>query len=296
MLIAGGSGAIGQSIEKEFKKAGYHVYILTRKPNKNPHAIFWSPKEKILEWDQEHPIDVLINLCGAGIAEKRWSKSRKTALESSRIEVTEFLYSWMKQHHIPIGRYIGASGVTAFPFNTYKKYDEEDTIEGGYIQNLVKKWESAHDDFKGICPVSIVRIAPTIKKESGLIVKMEGVIKKGFGSYLGKGTQLTQWVHHEDLARIFLHINQNNLNGIYHGSAGNCTNIDLTDALAEQLGKKIWLPKTPGFLIKLMFGEMSDIMLGSLEVASDKIKSSGFEFKYPKLPMAVKEIYTEADT
>lgn len=296
VLIAGGSGAIGQSIQKEFKKAGYRVFILTRKSNQNPNAILWSPKDEILEWNQEQNIDVLINLCGAGIAEKRWTKARKTELESSRIDVTSFLYSWMKAHRVSVGRYIGASGVTAFPFDTNKKYNENDEIKGGYIQHLVEKWESAHSNFNEICPVSIVRIAPTIKKESGLIVKMEKVIKKGFGSYLGTGKQLTQWIHHEDLARIFLHVNENSLNGIYHGSAGNCTNMELTDILAQQLDKKIWLPKTPSFLIKLMFGEMSDIMLGSLEVTSDKIKSSGFEFNYPSLPAAVLEIYAESNT
>lgn len=290
VLIAGGSGAIGQSIAQVYSERGFDVFILTRKKSDDVKNVYWNPVTSELNWENGK-IDVLINLCGAGIAEKRWSDSRKAILESSRIDVTEFLFDWMNNNGISIRRYIGASGVTAFPFDKGKEYSESDDISGGYIQSLVKNWEQAHSLFKSITSVSIVRVAPTVKLESGLIVKMQSIIKKGIGSYLGKGSQLTQWIHHIDLARIFFHLSDSGLDGIHHGSAGNCTNKELTDTIALHLGKKIWLPKTPAFLIRMMFGEMSDIMLGSLSVTSNKISQSGFEFKYPQLNDAIAEIY-----
>jgi uncharacterized protein (TIGR01777 family) len=253
--------------------------------------VYWNPKECICEWPPSSKIDVLINLCGAGIADKRWTASRKIELEDSRILVTNFLFKWCQENRVHIDRYIGASGITAFPLDTKKVYQESDVIEGGYLQGLVKKWEEAHNQFASITSVSIVRIAPVIKSDSGLILKMSGIIKKGIGSYLGKGSQQSPWIHYSDLERIFFHVYEYHMDGIVHGSAGNCTNKELTDGIAKRLGKRIWLPKTPSFVMKIMFGELADIMLGSLEVSSDKLIQSGFQFKIKNLSKALEEIH-----
>ena len=290
LLLAGGNGVLGSGIKDFFESNGFKVYILSRKKSKLATTVLWNPNEEICHWDPALRIDVLINLCGASIADKRWTKNRKIELEDSRIQVANFLFKWCQENQVHIDRYIGASGITAFPFNTAHSYNESDPVEGGYLQALVKKWESAHNQFSSIASVSIVRIAPVVKFDSGLVLKMSGIIQKGMGSYLGKGSQMSPWIHHIDLERIFLHVFEINIDGIVHGSAGNCSNKDLTDGIATVLKKKIWLPKVPSFVLKLMFGELADIMLDSLEVSSDKLKESNFTFLYTDINDALRNM------
>jgi uncharacterized protein (TIGR01777 family) len=290
VLIAGGSGLIGSGIKQLFESNGFEVFILSRSTVKDASIIKWNPTEERCDWNPSIKIDLLINLCGAGIADKRWTSSRKKELEDSRIQVTNFLFNWCQKNQVNIGRYIGASGVTAFPFDQDRIYDEHDTIEGGYLQELVGDWEKSHNQFQSITSASIVRIAPVIKANSGLIKKMSGIIKKGMGSYLGKGSQMSPWIHQTDLVHIFHHVDEHSIDGIVHGSAGNCTNKELTDGIAAVLKKKIWLPKVPSFILKLMFGELAEIMLGSLEVSSDKLKNTNFSYLYNDINEALRNM------
>jgi uncharacterized protein len=118
-------------------------------------------------------------------------------------------------------------------------------------------------------------------------------IKLFVGSPLGNGKQWVPWIHWQDVIDMYLFaIEKEKLEGVYNMVAPNpVTNKQLTQAVAKQLHKPLWAPNTPAFLLKLIMGEMSTIVLGSTKVSAQKIIDAGFKFKYPEIAPALEQIY-----
>lgn len=289
ILVAGGTGLVGSTLVSLLKEKGHAVSVLSRNP-KGEGQFFWNPSEGKIDESILKEVQVLINLSGAGIADKRWSTARKEELHQSRIGTNTFLFQ--KAIEMPnLEHFITSSGINAYGFEDPEKcFVEEDFFGNDYISQLVKDWEESADLFQGVCKVAKIRTAVVLAKEGGALQKMLPTVKFGIGSHLGTGDQTMCWIHAEDLARLFMHVIDFQLEGAYNALAGTSSNLEFTKSLAEVLHKPFWFPAVPAFMMQLLFGEMSIILLKGLKASNEKIKSTGFEFLYTDVKVALKTV------
>ena len=286
-LIAGGTGLIGQQLRIALLNKGHNVFVLSRTDDKD--FITWNIKTKKIERKLLDKVEVIINLCGEGIVEKRWTKKRKQKLYDSRVETTKVLFSYRK--HMPnLKHYISASGITCYgnEFNPIG-YNEKDSFGDDYISFLVEEWESAADLFSNHLPTTKLRMGIVLSRKGGAIEKMIKPIRLGLGSVIASGNQIISWIHIDDLISLFIHVIENRLVGTFNAISENTSNREFMSELANSINRKIWLP-APAFFFRLIFGEMSTLLVNGVHVSNHKIKSTGFTFNYSTLNLALKDL------
>lgn len=287
-LISGGRGLIGKSLSKMLKIQGHKVYKLTRRPKRKGH-IYWDPEKQSIEGKHLHKIDVIINLAGANIGEKKWSDKRKVELINSRVNSIHFLKKCAV--NMPELKYfISASGINCYGYNNPQEMTEKDGFGDDFLSNLVKEWETASHSFKDICPVGILRIAMVVDKRGGALDKIMKTIKFGLGSPLGDGQQYVPWVHIKDLCRMFNHCIEHKKEGVFNAANGYLSNKQFMKIIAKKMKKPFFLPAVPRPILSLVLGEMSTMLTESLKVSNDKIKKTGFTFTHEDFDAAIAEV------
>jgi uncharacterized protein len=289
ILIAGGTGLIGRKLETTLSEKGHRVFILSRNPRKeNQHK--WNPGQNEIDFPFFDQINVLINLSGEGIADKRWSAKRKKELYDSRIGTNVFLHSLVGR--MPnLKQFISSSGINCYGYtNPEKVYQENDPFGKDYLSQLVKSWEESADLFVPKAKVAKIRTAVVLDKSGGALQKMSAAIKLGIGSPLGTGKQMMPWIHSEDLVDLFVHVIEHELQGAFNAVSHNHSNKDFMKAIAKTLGKPFFFPNVPSFAMKLLFGEMSSVLLDGLNASNDKIIKSGFNFRFKTLDAALQDL------
>ena len=288
VLIAGGTGLIGKALTELLKSSGHNVSILSRSSGSG--LITWDVKARKIYSDDLSEIEVVINLSGAGIADKNWTKSRKKELLDSRVETTKLLFD-NKERMPKLKQYISASGITCYGNALNENgYNESDPFGTDYISTLVRNWEEAADMFKDYVPTVKIRTGIVLSHQGGAIEKMIKPMRFGLGAPIASGKQIIPWIQIDDLTALFLHVMDSQVSGTYNAVTENSTNKDFTNALAKSIGKKNWLPSVPGFLLKLAFGEMATLLINGVHVSNDKIKKTGFVFKFPTLDLALENL------
>ena len=289
VLIAGGTGLIGSHLSRLLVQKGHEVKLLSRRPSEGP-IIHWDPALKELDSDLIQDTEIVVNLCGAGIADKRWSAKRKKELLESRVLPTQFLFE--HRESMPnLKHYISASGISCYGFEMSETpFKEEDAYGQDYTSQLVRQWEEAADVFKVDYLLTKIRIAVVLTKEGGALKTMRAPIKVYIGATISPGTQLMQWIHIDDLCAAFLHSIENKLEGTYNTLGNNSTNKEVMVSLAKSMNKPIWLPPVPKFVIKLLFGEMADILINGVEVSIEKLKRTNFKIEYTDIQEAINSL------
>lgn len=291
ILLAGGTGLIGKELSLKLKSEGYQVRILSRQKSDYTKGIYnWNPYDGIIDAEAIKNVDILINLVGEGIADKKWTGERKKALIDSRVTPTNFLYESFK-NTTSLQQYISASGINCYGYDNYDKiYTEEDVFGKDFLSQVVEKWENAANQFNNICLVSKLRISVVLTPNGGALPKIAQPIKLYIGSALGTGKQWMPWISMEDLLRMFVFVTQNKLEGTYNALANTNTNKKFTQELAFFLKKPLFLPNVPAFILRLFLGEMSTVVLEGLQASNDKIKNKGFTFMHKNLQDAFKNL------
>lgn len=297
ILITGGSGLVGMELSKLLTENGYEVAHLTRSKDANfPYQQFkWDISSQQIEDGAINFADAVIHLAGASVADKRWTDERKSLIITSRTESAALLKQAIAKQKNKIQHFIGASGVNYYGMDTGDSLMLEDNPAGddGFLPEVCKLWEKATDDIEELgIKTAKVRIGVVLAKDGGALPQLAQPIKLGAGAALGSGNQIMSWIHIDDLCGIFLHILKKNLTGPYNAVAPNpVTNKELTKAVAKELDKPLWLPNVPSFAMKILLGEMADMVLGGVKASSLKIESTGYQFKFDKVELALKEIY-----
>lgn len=293
ILIAGGTGLIGKQLSSFWREHGHEVRLLTRKSSQPEKGLFhWDPLQNTIDPEALGNVTVLVNLSGAGVGDKRWTKRRKQELFDSRIGSTQCL----RKHAgaMPqLKHYISASGAVCYGYEQDEKtYVESDPHGTDLLSVLTAEWEAAADTFGNVCPVTKVRISFVLAAEGGALPVVAKPIRMGFGAILGSGKQGIPWIHLHDLVRIFNWTMTERLSGPYHANAGNTDNATLTRTIARVLKKPLWLPKAPAFVLRLVLGELSDLVLKGVKTDNSRIRSSGFVFEHLQLGEALKDVYS----
>jgi hypothetical protein len=295
VLLTGGTGFVGKELTKTLLNSGYTVSILSRSKRENTAGVFyytWDIDKQTIEKEAVLNSDYIIHLAGANIAEKPWTNKRKEQILNSRQQSAHLLYSVLKKNNKKLDAFISASAVGIYGAVNGEEICTENTILADDFLGLTcQKWETAADQFEklGIRTVK-VRTGLVLGKNDGLLTKLGPIFKFRLGSALGSGKQYMPWIHVEDLCAIYLEAMHNmTMEGPYNAAINdNTTNAIFSVALAKFYGYKIWLPNVPGFIIKMIMGEMAKIVLTGRRVSSEKLEELGFHFKYRNLEQTLR--------
>lgn len=289
ILIAGGTGLIGSALTKVLEQAQNKVFILTRNKElcNNPTYRWWNPDQNQINENALSGIDVIINLCGAGIADKKWTLKRKQELLNSRVKPAQVLLDAAKKSG-NIKHYISASGINCYPVNTSNQVNEENAYGTDYLSRLVQEWEYEALKFESICPVSLLRIGAVLSSNGGALTRLKPIFKWGLGSPLGHGKQPFAWIHEEDLHRAILHVTHNQLAGAYNICGTTVSNRVFSKALAKSLNRWMLPIGVPAFVMKIMLGEMSEMLLNGVNTNSQKLQDTGFTLQFNEIQEALK--------
>lgn len=285
ILVTGGTGLIGSNLCNLLKSKGHTVSILSRSKTKKTHVFHWNIEDNYIDDEAIVNTDYIIHLAGAGIADKRWTKARKKELIASRVDSTNLLFEKVKALNPNLKGFISASGVGYYGAITSEKiFTENDNPDNDFLSEICILWEKKATKFNSLnIRTVILRTGVVFSKEGGALEKIIKPIQLGVGASLGSGNQYMPWIAMEDLCNMYVSAVENTeLNGIYNAVAPeHITNKELTKSIAKTLEKPLWLPNVPAFILKIMLGELAVILLEGSRVSSEKIKNTGFNFKYP---------------
>ncbi|KUJ61771.1 cell division protein [Flavobacteriaceae bacterium CRH] len=294
VLLTGGAGFIGKYLTEVLIAGGFSVSVLSRSDRKNTPLITyykWDLKSNFIEEEAVLKADYIIHLAGEGIVEKRWTEKRKKAILESRTKPIELIYSVLKNNNKILDAFVSASAAGIYGADTSEEICLEDSAPANdFLGITCQKWESTVDTINalGIRTVKI-RTGIVLGRDEGFLKKITPSFKAGFGSVIGSGKQYIPWIHVEDLCQIYAKaLIDAEMNGPYNATiTDNTTNAKLSGILAHLYGYKIWLPKIPAFVIKLILGEMSVAVLEGKRVSSEKIQKAGYEFQFTDIEIAL---------
>ena len=300
VLLAGGTGFIGKNLVQLLTKNGIEVQVLRRKQSgkseSNPLVKYfqWNPSKGEIDLHAFSNIDAVINLAGEGIADKKWTSERKKAIVESRLKAVETLEKGILDSACKVKTFVGASAVGYYGSGISATiFSETNSASADFLGETCKKWENAYSSIcnRGI-RTCIIRIGIVLSKEGAAFHKMKMPVSLGLGSALGSGEQWMPWIHMTDVCGIIYHLLKNEkCSGVYNAvSEEHITNRDFLRRMAHQIKRPFFLPAVPEFILKLVFGEMSIIVLGGSRVSAEKIRKCGYTFEFPDIKTAFKNL------
>jgi uncharacterized protein (TIGR01777 family) len=239
-------------------------------------------------------VDTIIHLAGASVAEKRWTTRRKQEILDSRVRSTQLLLNELQKGNHRIKEFISASAIGYYGIEDDEKvFKETDAPGSDFLAQVTRHWEHEVEKFSslGIREVR-VRIGVVLAKEGGALEPISKTVKYYIGSPLGSGDQYVSWIHLDDVCGLFIYALENNLiSGPLNAVAPNpVTNRVLTKAIAEHLHKPMFMPAVPAFVLKIVLGDMSNIVTRGVKVSAAKAIESGYQFKFDTLTRALNDL------
>jgi len=291
ILITGASGLIGQALSRHFVDSGHHVIPLVR--SSSPEPFCWQPDQGLINLDDSVRLDVVINLAGPGVADRRWSSERKRELLESRVDATLLLSEALAKREQQPEVFISASAIGFYGPRDDDPVDESSESGDGFLAELARQWEMATSaaESAGIRTVH-ARFGIVLSDSGGALARMLLPFKLGLGGVIGSGKQGMSWVSMHDLARIFdFLIDSEELSGAINVVAPNpVSNREFTKALGKVLKRPTLLPM-PAIQARLLFGEMAEeILLTGARVLPSRLSAAGFEFTEPDLEQALRSV------
>ena len=289
---------IGTRLTELLIEAGHSVAHLGRSVRSSSvNTYLWDIGKKTIDRSAFARADAIINLAGTNVGDKRWIRKRKEDILQSRLQSTRLLFKELKKGNHRVKTFVSASAVGFYGSGDNQTYFTEDDSQGkGFLADVVGKWERAIDDIAtlGIRVVKL-RAGVVLSERRGALKEMLLPVKLYVGSPLGTGEQMLSWIHIDDLCRIFIKaVEDETMNGVYNAVAPNpVSNRELTYLMAKILKRPIVLPRVPAFAIKLLFGEMAEVVLEGSKISSKKILAAGFNFKFENAGDALVDLLQE---
>jgi hypothetical protein len=301
ILITGGTGLVGNRLTEMLIAKGYTITILSRSKdlvsnNSSIKYAYWNIDEQYIDANAIATASAIINLAGAGVADKRWTPQRKKEIVDSRVNAGRLLVNALQKLPNNITTVVSASAIGWYApqQNNVPKYQENQPSNTDFLGETCKQWEQS------VHPISLtkkrlvkLRIGIVLSKNGGALKEFLKPIKFGIAAILGSGKQQISWIHIDDLCRMFIAALENeNLNGVYNAVAPEVTtNSKLTLCLAKKLRGSFFIPiYVPKFILKLVVGEMSVEVLKSSNISCQKIHDTGFQFLFPSVQNVVENL------
>jgi uncharacterized protein (TIGR01777 family) len=292
IVVAGGSGFIGEPLVRLLLARGDDVAVLTRDPSnvRAGRALPWSPLSEGSWGEDVASSDVVINLAGENVGGGRWTKARKRRVMESRVVATTALVSAMARKPDQSRTLINASAIGFYGDRGDERIDEDSAPGAGFLTEVTKRWEELARTAEPFARVVILRLGIVLAADGGALAKLLLPFRIGAGGPMGSGRQWMSWIDRVDVLRMIeWSIDHDTARGIYNITAPTpATNRDFAKALGRALHRPAILP-TPAFALRLALGsEMADeMLLSGQRVLPRRAAAEGFEFAYPELDTAL---------
>ncbi|MDH5403765.1 MAG: TIGR01777 family oxidoreductase [Candidatus Heimdallarchaeota archaeon] len=300
VFITGGTGIVGNILVDELLKKNHEVTVLTRnisnvknKWKATVNLVEGNPN-KIESWTNEvNGHDGIINLAGANIFDKRWTKNRKKELIKSRVDVGLNLIHAINQAQNKPKVIVSVSGVDYYPSDgSDYSYNEDDTNSDSFIGSLAKQWENSvlNNNLPNLRTI-VYRMGVAFSKTNKTAEKMFIPHKFFVGGWVGSGKQWYSWLHVADFVNLLLWgLENDNINGIYNGVSPEPMQMkEIAKIGGKILGRWTWT-FIPGFILHIVLGERAKLLLDGRKVSCSKIQKTGFQFKYPSIHSTLEDI------
>ncbi len=294
IIIAGGSGFLGQILKDYFTKKDYLVKILTRSP-KHKNDIYWNAKD-MGKWTKElEKTEVLINLTGKSV-DCRYTEKNKKTIYDSRINSTQLLGLAINLCKNPPKIWMNSSTATIYKHSLKNTMTEEHgEIGDDFSMNIAKSWEKAFNSITNPKTRKIIlRTSIVLGKNGGALIPLKRITKFGLGGKQGKGNQKVSWIHELDFAKtIEFLISCENLSGVFNLCVPNPTNnTKLMKSLRKVLKVPFGIPQSKSLLkfgAKLIGTEI-ELVLKSRNVIPERLLRNGYSFKHVEIESALSNL------
>jgi uncharacterized protein (TIGR01777 family) len=292
IFVTGGTGFVGKTLTAALLRAGKTVTVLSRSGKGEIPGVSWvkgDPAERGDWQDRIKGHGAVINLAGASIF-TRWTPEAKKTLRDSRILTTRHVVEAMEGGRENV--LISTSAIGYYGFHGDETLTEDSPPGGDFLAMLARDWEAeAREAEKKGCRVVIPRFGIVLGEKGGALGQMIPLFKKFVGGPLGSGNQWFSWIHIEDLVRACLFLLEHpEISGALNFTAPNpVRNKELARSLGRILGRPAFLP-APGFMLRLILGEFGSILLEGQRVLPEKLVQAGFQFQYPEIEGALRQI------
>jgi uncharacterized protein len=297
VLITGASGLVGSRLtELLISKNSEVVHLGRTKRSGAVPSFVWDVENQTFDIASLEGVDTIVHLAGAGVADKRWTTARKKEILESRIQSTKLLYQTLRDNSHSVKAVVSASAIGYYGFGLGDEVFTEDSKPGtGFLAEVTKQWEEAVDKLESLgIRVVKIRIGIVLSDKGGALKEMARPVKFGVGAALGSGNQMMSWIHIDDLCELFIKaVTDSSLSGAYNGVAPHpVTNLQMTKEMAKILKKPLWMPPVPAFVLRLLVGELADMVVNGSNVSAEKILETGFRFEYTELETALEHLLT----
>ncbi len=305
VLLLGCTGFIGKELVPNLLNYGYRLTLVGRSSAQSFIEDFQSDNLLYLQLDPSKEeawkdsalktslgeCDVVINLVGEPIAEKRWSPEHCNLLVSSRIDTTRFLVEAISLTKRSPKVLINASAIGYYGTSLDSKFNESSQKGDDFLAELCEKWEQEAQSLTRNTRLVILRFGIVLSHDGGALGKMLPIFRAGFGGPLGTGKQWMSWIHRSDLCDlIHTAIVHRSWKGIFNAVAPEPTSMSMfSSTLAKTLGRPSLFP-VPGAILRVLLGDGAKVVLEGQYVESERLEKMGFKFKFKSLSEALLEL------
>jgi uncharacterized protein (TIGR01777 family) len=290
IVIAGGTGFLGQALRDHLQRLGHTTVVLTRKPQTSTQ-VAWSPDGTSGPWAAAlGGANAVVNLSGEGIADARWNAARKAALRASRVLPTRSLVAAIGGLARPPAL-LNASGVGYYGDRGAELVTEDTSAGDDFLAGLCVEWEREAEQAAAHTRVVVLRNGLVMHPSGGALKKMLLPFRLGAGGPLGPGTQYLPWIHLVDWVEMITWlIQQPDARGPFNVTAPSpATNADFTRALGRAVNRPAVIP-VPAFALRLALGELADTLLTGQRAIPARATTSGFSFRFSEIGSALNNL------
>jgi uncharacterized protein (TIGR01777 family) len=282
VVLIGGTGMLGTWLGNALRDRGDEVYVVTRQDPIDAHELNWSTSRGIADVRRLEGVDAVVNLLGAPIAERPWTRMRRRTLRESRIDATGVLLQSLARLDKPPRTYVGVGHLGYYGARGEQMLDESSEPGEGFLAELARDWEAAHlraHDALG-ARVAVLRLAVALSPTGGVFPLMVQPFRVGLGGWLGDGRQFLPWLSVRDTtAALRFLLDREDLSGIFNGCVPEPTRQkEWARALGRALNKPV-LSNAPKWALRGALGDLADeLYLASIRALPQRLTRAGFQF------------------
>jgi hypothetical protein len=299
VAITGATGFVGSRLVERLQALGHQPIVLTRQPDRAKQKFAASPVE-IINYDPMQSgawqatmasCDAVVNLAGEPIADQRWTAEYKQKLMDSRVKTTEHLVAAISQANPKPQVLVNASAVGFYGTSETASFDETSAAGNDYLAEICHNWEAAASKVKDSGTRLVILRFGIVLGLGGALGKMLTPFQMFLGGPIGSGNQWMSWVHLDDVVELIITaITNTQMQGVYNATAPHPVRMmELCQALGRVMQRPSWLP-VPGFALEALLGDGALVVLEGQQVLPKQTLTSGFNYRYPTVEPALKEI------
>jgi uncharacterized protein len=302
IAISGATGFVGSRLVERLHTEGHRILVLTRNTTfaqkvfpfqafPNLEIISYTPGVSGIWQDSIAGCDGVVNLAGEPIAEGRWTPERKQEILNTRKLGTQKIVEAIAKANPQPSVLVNTSAIGYYGTSETASFDEDSASGNDFLAQVCQEWEAEASKVKDASVRLVILRFGIVLGNGGALAKMITPFKLFAGGPIGSGQQWFSWIHLDDIVSLIIQaLTKPTMEGVYNATAPQSVRMnDLSTTMGNVMNRPSWLP-VPGFAIEAILGDGAKVVLEGQQVLPKRTLESGFEFQYPNLPSALKQI------